>query len=159
MSSLTIPEVVQDMIDELPATEKMSALDKTIATDLIDAAKRHIGASYHIGSTGPKSFDCSGFTSFVFKKLGIKLNRTSQEQHKQGEAVAKTKDILPGDLVFFGRGGKRVNHVGIVTDVDNDGTFHFIHASASRGVRIDSTTDDYWSVRFVGARRIIGTEI
>ena len=133
-----------------------------IANDLISAAKRHIGARYRIGSSGPKSFDCSGFTSFVFGKKGITLKRSSQEQHKQGEAVQSVSDLLPGDLVFFGRGGsksKHVNHVGIVTEVDpEDGTFSFIHASTSRGVRIDSSTDAYWTRRFMNARRIIGID-
>lgn len=157
--SMELPEVLNDIIDEMPAVLKMTDLEKTVATDLITAAKKHIGARYRIGSSGPSAFDCSGFTSYVFKHLGITLNRSSQEQHKQGSAITDTKDLLPGDLVFFGRRGKHVNHVGIVVDVDPDGTFQFIHASTSRGVRIDDSTDDYWSPRFVDARRILGKSI
>ena len=134
----------------------------TIAQDLISAAKRHIGARYRRGSTGPKAFDCSGFTSYIFKRLGITLNRSSQEQHQQGKAITEVSQMLPGDLVFFGHGGnkgKTVNHVGIVTQVNpEDGTFSFIHASTSRGVRIDSSTDGYWTRRFMNARRIIGID-
>ena len=156
---IEVPEILTDLIDALPASARMTGLDKTIATDLIAAAKRHIGARYHTGSSGPSAFDCSGFTSYVFKRLGITLKRSSQEQHQQGTAIDSTKDLQPGDLVFFGRRGKHVNHVGIVVDVESDGTFQFIHASTSRGVRIDESTDDYWQPRFVGARRIIGTEI
>ena len=130
-----------------------------IASDLISAAKRHIGARYSIGSSGPKAFDCSGFTSYVFARLGITLKRSSREQVTQGEAVRRRTDLQPGDLVFFGRGGRGVNHVGIVTDVEADGTFQFIHASTSRGVRIDSSSDSYWTRRYVSARRILGTEV
>ena len=131
----------------------------TIAQDLVSAAKNHIGARYSRGSSGPTAFDCSGFTSYVFERLGISLKRSSQEQHEQGAAIDNISEMLPGDLVFFGRGGKRVNHVGIVTSVDaQQGTFSFIHASTSRGVRIDSSTDAYWTQRFINARRIIGMD-
>lgn len=130
-----------------------------IAGNLISAAKRHIGARYSIGCSGPKAFDCSGFTSYVFARMGITLKRSSREQVTQGEAVRQRTDLQPGDLVFFGRGGRGVNHVGIVTDVEANGTFHFIHASTSRGVRIDSSSDSYWTRRYVSARRILGTEV
>ncbi len=134
-------------------------VSSTIARDLISAAKCHIGARYRRGSNGPKVFDCSGFTSYVFQRLGISLKRSSQEQHTQGEVISDVANLLPGDLVFFGRGGKTVSHVGIVTDVDpEEGTFSFIHASTSRGVRIDSSTDGYWTRRYTGARRIIGND-
>lgn len=130
----------------------------TITRDLIATAKNHIGARYRRGSMGPKAFDCSGFTSYVFQHLGITLKRSSQEQHTQGEAIGRDA-LQPGDLVFFGRGGKGVNHVGIVTHVNaEDNTFNFIHASTSRGVRIDSSSDGYWTRRYTGARRIIGRD-
>ncbi len=159
-SSIEIPEMLTNLVSEtVGAINKMGLIDQRIASDLIEAAKRHIGARYRSGSSGPSAFDCSGFTSYVFRRLGITLKRSSQEQHRQGQAIAKRKDLQPGDLVFFGRRGKSVNHVGIVTEVASDGTFQFIHASTSRGVRIDSSTDDYWSPRFVGARRIIGADI
>ena len=130
-----------------------------IATDLIEAAKRHIGARYSRGSNGPSAFDCSGFTSYVFKRLGITLKRSSREQVTQGEAVGSRNELQPGDLVFFGHGRKGVSHVGIVTDVDSEtGLFNFIHASTSHGVRIDSSDDSYWSRRYVAARRLLGVD-
>lgn len=159
LMNVALPDQLIDLMESLPASAKMSALDKTMATDLISAAKQHIGARYRSGSSGPSAFDCSGFTAYVFKHLGISLKRSSKEQHKQGSAIDNSKDLQPGDLVFFGRRGRNVNHVGIVVDVESDGTFQFIHASTSRGVRIDDSSDDYWSLRFIGARRIIGTEI
>ena len=156
---IELPEVLTEIIDAMPASAKMGALDKALATDLITAAKRHLGARYRSGSSGPKAFDCSGFTSYIFKHLGITLKRSSQGQHQQGTAIDSASDLQPGDLVFFGRRGKNVNHVGIVVDADGHGTFQFIHASTSHGVRIDASTDDYWQPRFIGARRIIGTNI
>jgi cell wall-associated NlpC family hydrolase len=137
----------------------LTGLGSTVASDLINAAKHLIGSRYRIGSSGPKAFDCSGFTSYVFNLMGIQLKRSSREQSTQGEQVTDIRELLPGDLVFFGR-GKRVNHVGIVTSVDTEqGTFEFIHSSTSRGVRIDSyPEDDYWNRHFISGRRILGYE-
>ena len=67
------------------------------------------------------------------------------------------KNLRKGDLVFFtGRNRKKgVGHVGIVTEADNEkGTFKFIHASTSQGIKIDSNTG-YYEGRYLGARRII----
>ena len=141
----------------------LTGLGSTVATDLIDSAKQLIGSRYRRGSSGPRAFDCSGFTSYVFRKMGIELKRSSREQNTQGERVASVADLLPGDLVFFGSNGtrgERVNHVGIVTSVDSEkGSFEFIHSSTSRGVRIDSYPQaDYWNRHFLSARRILGSE-
>ncbi len=135
----------------------LTGLGSTVASDLINAAKHLIGSRYRSGSSGPKAFDCSGFTSYVFNLMGIRLKRSSREQSTQGELVDDIRELLPGDLVFFGR-GKRVNHVGIVTSVDSEqGIFQFIHSSTSRGVRIDSyPEDDYWNRHFISGRRILG---
>ena len=135
----------------------LTGLGSTVASDLINAAKHLIGSRYRSGSSGPKAFDCSGFTSYVFNLMGIRLKRSSREQSTQGELVDDIRELLPGDLVFFGR-GKRVNHVGIVTSVDSEqGIFQFIHSSTSRGVRIDSYPEDnYWNRHFISGRRILG---
>lgn len=160
-----VAQVLMPVLPSVPGSElagAVSHITSAIANDLIEAAKRHIGARYSRGSSGPRAFDCSGFTSYVFKRLGITLKRSSREQVTQGEAVASSSDLQPGDLVFFGHNGNRgtnVNHVGIVTDVDAaTGLFSFIHASTSHGVRIDTSADSYWTRRYVGARRIIGTD-
>lgn len=132
------------------------------ANSLISTAMKYIGTRYSMGSSGPKSFDCSGFTSYVFGKQGISIRRTSREQFAQGEEITDVKDLQKGDLVFFGhRGGrgKPISHVGIVTDVDAEkGSFNFIHASR-RGVIVDKYPDaSYYLKRYVSACRILGTE-
>jgi len=124
--------------------------------ELLDEAFSHIGARYRSGQSSPKGFDCSGFTSYVFKNQGITLNRSSREQYTQGTAVSK-KDLRSGDLVFFTSpgSGRRIGHVGIVVDVDPlKGSFSFIHASSNKGVTISSSNEAYYSRRYVGARRI-----
>lgn len=134
----------------------------TQVQELMEVAKRLIGSRYRRGSTGPHTFDCSGFTSYVFQHLGVTLKRSSQEQFNDGKVVDDVRQLLPGDLIFFGNNGKkgkRVHHVGIVTEVNADeGTFNFIHSCTSQGVRISSSTDDYWTRKIVGARRMINNE-
>ena len=51
-------------------------------------AKKLLGFKYVWGATGPKSFDCSGFTQKVYRKTaGIKLPRVSRNQAKIGKYI------------------------------------------------------------------------
>lgn len=102
-----------------------------------------------MGGTGNGSFDCSGFTQFVFKKFGVSLNRQSTAQYHQGLSVSKSQ-LKAGDLVFFNTLGNGVSHVGIYM-----GAGTFSHASSSKGVRIDFLNNSYYANRYVGAKRIL----
>lgn len=127
------------------------------ASDLIEFAKQYIGRPYRRGAKGPKAFDCSGFTSFVYRNFDISLSPSSGTQSTQGEEIQRA-DIMPGDLLFFkGRGNNsRVGHVGIAVDVEDSGNVKFIHAATSGGIRIDNLNDaGYYQKRYVGARRVI----
>ena len=130
----------------------------SLISDMLDYASKFKGVRYLYGATGPNRFDCSGFTSYVFSKVGVKLHRTSCEQVNDGRVVA-VNELQPGDLVFFnGRraGGDRIGHVGIVTSVDNENsTFEFIHASSSQGVTVSKSTEAYYVKRYVKACRVI----
>lgn len=148
--------------DDEATARQLDSLAKAdeLATQIIDFAGRYVGRPYRRGATGPKSFDCSGFTSFIFKNAGVELNRTSRAQYTQGRSVDRD-DIRPGDLLFFAgrRGGRTVGHVGMATDVNpDDGAVTFIHASSSRGIRHDQLSAKYFSSRFLGARRVIHTD-
>lgn len=78
-------------------------------SEVIAVAKRYLGAPYRWGASGPNSFDCSGFTSFVYRQVGVSLPRVSRAQIGAGERVSRS-DLKPGDLVFF---GSPIHHVGI----------------------------------------------
>lgn len=127
--------------------------------ELLNYAYTFLGTRYRIGSSSPKGFDCSGFTSYVFKQFGYDLNRTSSMQVSNGVPVAKN-ELRPGDLVFFnGRAvGKRIGHVGIVTEVKDDGQFEFIHSCNSKGVTVSSSEESYYKRRYVKASRVIYDE-
>ncbi|MCM1378311.1 MAG: C40 family peptidase [Clostridium sp.] len=133
-----------------------SAASRSLSNDIITEAFRHLGKPYVWGAKGPSQFDCSGFTSYVYRQFGYSISPGSRIQYTQGRAVAR-KDIRKGDLVFFTspRSGSAVGHVGICVDSDQStGTFTFVHASL-RGVKVSSITENYYSRRFIGARRVI----
>nr|WP_228745397.1 C40 family peptidase [Paenibacillus sp. S150] len=111
-----------------------------------------IGTKYVAGGTSTNGFDCSGFTRYVFDKIGINLPHQSGSQYQMGTAVSRD-NIRPGDLVFFNTSGKGVSHVGIYV-----GEGKFAHASTSRGVTISSLSESYYVNRYVGAKRIMSTD-
>ena len=128
-----------------------------LANHIIDYAAQHLGRPYRHGAKGPSAFDCSGFTSYVFKQYGIDLSASSRTQYTQGVKI-NTDEVRPGDLLFFGgrAGGKTVGHVGIAVDIDDDGTITFIHAANSSGITYNKYPDGgYYSRRYIGARRVI----
>jgi lipoprotein Spr len=111
-----------------------------------------IGTKYVSGGISTNGFDCSGFTMYVFDKIGINLPHQSGSQYQMGTAISRD-DIRAGDLVFFNTSGKGVSHVGIYV-----GEGKFAHASTSRGVTISSLSDGYYVKRYVGAKRIMSTD-
>lgn len=129
---------------------------KTRVQEILDYAFQFRGVPYRHGQSSPRGFDCSGFTSYVFKRFGISLDRTSSGQIYDGKRVSRS-DLQPGDLVFFnGRAvGKRIGHVGIVTQVNDDNTFKFIHAACSRGITESHSSETYYSRRYMGACRVV----
>lgn len=121
---------------------------------IINFSKLYLGKPYRGGGKGPNSFDCSGFTSFVFNNFGIKLGSSSSDQAEQVPRVSK-EDVAPGDLVFFNgrRRGSRIGHVGLVVSKHENGDFDFIHAASSIGISITHSESDYYSRRYMGAGR------
>lgn len=135
-------------------------LDYDVATVncLLDEAVSHIGARYRSGSKGPNAFDCSGFTSYVYRQMGYTdIGASSRDQYARNIPVSRS-EMQRGDLVFFTspNSGRNVGHVGIVVDVDPvTRTFNFIHASSSSGVKISNSNDGFYARRFIGVRRVM----
>lgn len=131
----------------------------SIIDSILTFSKQYLGRPYRGGGKGPNSFDCSGFTSFVFSNFGIKLGSSSGDQAEQLPTIAKN-DILPGDLVFYNghRRGSRVGHVGLVVSKHDDGTFDFIHSASSVGISISHSESNYYNRRYVKAGRVFTTD-
>lgn len=129
-----------------------------MVADMISYAKKFLGTRYVRGGKSPKGFDCSGFTSYVFKQFGYSLSTSSSAQYGQGEKLER-EEISAGDLLFFtGRNSKsgRVGHVGIAISNDPEtGEITFIHAAISGGIRIDRISAPYYKARYLGARRVL----
>lgn len=134
---------------------QLSEENRQMLGDLLTEARKHIGKPYRHGMKGPKAFDCSGFSSYVYRQFGYKISPASRAQFTEGVKVDR-KHLREGDLVFFSSrsSGSNVGHVGIVVSADNNtGAFKFIHASI-KGVKIDEC-QGYYENRYIGARRII----
>ena len=131
-------------------TETTSSKSSATGSEIVSYAKKYLGSRYVYGGSTPKGFDCSGFTSYVYKHFGYSLSRTSSGQASNGRAVSKS-NLQAGDIVCFARssGSKKIGHVGIYI-----GGGKFIHAANSRKGVITSKVsgDGYY---FVCARRII----
>lgn len=107
------------------------------------------GAPYRNGGIDPKGFDCSGFVQYVFGKNGVAVPREVREQFRMGKGVHRDR-LEPGDLVFFTTVSPGASHVGIAIGGDQ-----FVHAPSERGVvRVEQLSAQYWSARFIGAKRI-----
>ncbi len=122
------------------------------SSKITSLAKKKLGRRYVWGATGEKNtFDCSGFTTYVYKKNGIQLPRRAIAQSKYGKYVPR-KNLQKGDLIFFDTSKHHkgyVNHVGIYL-----GNGKFIHASsAKKKVVITSLNKAFYSQRYKGARR------
>ena len=120
-----------------------------VGSRIVEYSKNYIGTPYVSGGSSPSGFDCSGFTSYVFKQFGVSLPRTSASQAAIGTPVSRV-ELMPGDLVFFNTYGG-ISHVGIYLGDDN-----FIHSTVPGDiVRISSLNTSYYSSRYVTARRIM----
>ena len=125
----------------------------SMGQEIVDYAKQYLGYPYVYGGSGSSSFDCSGFTMYVYKKFGYSLSHSATAQSKCGEYVAK-EDLQAGDLVFFldYETMDGIGHCGIYI-----GDGNFIHASSGTGycVKISTLLSGSYNKRYATARRLI----
>ncbi|MCF0123907.1 MAG: C40 family peptidase [Ruminiclostridium sp.] len=124
--------------------------DGELAQRIVNYALQFEGYPYVYATAGPNTFDCSGFTSYVFKQFGYTLNRCSRDQLKNGVPVDRD-ELMPADIVLFSGNGQYVTHVGLYI-----GDGKMIHASTSTtGVIISDLNSNYYINHYYAARRII----
>lgn len=117
---------------------------------VVRTALAYRGTPYVYGGEGRHGFDCSGFTSFLFRRDGLNLPHSARAQFRMGHRVSR-QGLRPGDLVFFHTVTPGISHVGMYI-----GGGRFVHASSRRdgGVRVDRLDGGYYSRAFRGARRV-----
>lgn len=137
-------EVAKSEVKEEPYTGTATG------SDVVAYAKKYLGSRYVSGGSSPSGFDCSGFTTYVFKHFGVSVSRTSRGQASNGTRVTR-ENLQVGDIVCFSnsKSSKYVGHVGIYI-----GGGRFIHSANSRQGVITSNIsgDGYY---FVTASRVI----
>ncbi len=125
----------------------------TLEQEVVAYARQFNGVRYLYGGDNPQTgFDCSGFAGYVYKRFGVKLNRSAEGMYSNGVKVSKSK-LKPGDLLFFDASARKasgkIDHAGIYLGGDS-----FIHASSSNGeVRIQKLSE--YRGTYIGAKRVI----
>lgn len=129
------------------------ASSNSAGSSIVALAKQFIGCPYVYGASGPNAFDCSGFTSYVYRQVGISIPHGATSQYRGGTPVSR-ENVQPGDLVFIADpaycAGYPISHVGIYI-----GNGQFIHASSNRGegVTISNIFTGHYGTYYAGARR------
>lgn len=127
-------------------TPEGQALRRGIVLDALG----QIGRPYRYGGTSPSGFDCSGLVQYVYAQQGLKLPRTTREQHKAGENI-DLDEAEPGDLLFYSFGGGGIDHVAVYL-----GDGQAVHAPTSgKSVIVAPVAQRWWMDRYVDAVRVI----
>ncbi len=129
--------------------------NKTKGTDIVAYAQKYLGYKYVYGGDGSNNtFDCSGFTMYVFKHFGINLAHGANAQYNSGKGkkISKQSDLQVGDIVFLTdyETGKGIGHCGIYL-----GNGNFIHASTTTYTVTISSLNTMYKGRFYAGLRLI----
>jgi cell wall-associated NlpC family hydrolase len=128
-----------------PESSNTPVIDDSMRIKLIDNARKYLGVSYRYSQANENGFDCSGYVQYVYKNFGYSLPRSSHEQYTLSRHV-KSREALPGDLIFFITRGKKISHVGIYL-----GNNQFIHSPGKgKSVSIDTLDEIYYKKHFAG---------
>ncbi len=139
---------------DVTSSKPVSAPRVAKAETVLSTARSYLGTPHRLGGMSRRGIDCSGLVFTSFKEVNVNLPRSSEEQSKVGKKI-DIKQVERGDLLFFTHvNTRRINHVGVVSSVEN-GKVRFIHTSTSKGVREDDLAADYWRKTFVQARRVL----
>lgn len=122
--------------------------------EVIAFGKTLIGRPYRSGSKGPSGFDCSGLMHYIFGQHGILMPSSSGDYAHRGSPVPYGQWEVGDFVLFGGRGGRGIGHVGIVVAIE-PGAVYMLHSGTSPGVCVQNfLAMPYYKKRYVGARRL-----
>lgn len=147
---INLAEVLKK-IDSNSESSEAGQIDATKRDLVLMEIIKYLDTPYKFGGNSLNGIDCSAFTQSVFKNTSLcELNRSAKEQFQQGIVIKDRSQLKFGDLVFFNtRRRVKPGHVGIYI-----GENLFAHASSKFGVTISSLDYEYYSKRYMGARRV-----
>ncbi len=134
------------------ATISRMFIKNDLRDSLVDLTRQQVGLKYRYGAMQPgTAFDCSGLVQWVMANFDVVVPRTSREQAKLGMEVPKDPSkLLPGDLLYFGK-GRVVDHIGIYV-----GDGKYVHAARTgKGVVEAQLPSGRWATSWwKGVRRL-----
>ncbi len=115
-------------------------------------ARRFVGYPYRYGAAGPRAFDCSGLTLYVYRQVGVRLPHKARAQFSTrfGRRISGTANLIAGDLLFFrNTAGPGITHAAVYV-----GNGMMVTANTPRtGVQLASLSSAYWRRHYAGAIR------
>ncbi|MFD2763565.1 C40 family peptidase [Micromonospora eburnea] len=127
----------------LASAKASSGCSGSVAEKAVCKARAQIGDPYVLGGKGSSSFDCSGLTYYAYDKAGLNWGyRTAAGQYSYGVSKGRTvstRNLRPGDLIFFNWDGGEIDHVGIYV-----GNGKMVHASSGRGKVVETKLNSYY---------------
>ncbi|MBK8971306.1 MAG: C40 family peptidase [Hahellaceae bacterium] len=151
-STMPSPSAIEASLPELPSLPDLSLIESTdpdVQSVLMDQYQEWKGVRYRMGGLSKNGIDCSGFVYLTYREqFQQNLPRTTAQQSLRGNQVS-TRELLPGDLIFF-RTGRYQRHVGMYI-----GDNQFLHVSSRKGVTISALSTPYWVNRYWQARRVM----
>lgn len=127
---------------------------KASKKNLKKMVKKLQGRPYVWAEEGPHTFDCSGFTYYMYGSMGIEIPRVARNQAKKGKRIS-SQELVYGDLIFFDtekRQRGKITHVGMYL-----GNGWFTHASTGKYEIVYSNlnTSTYYKKRLRVCRRYL----
>ena len=120
-----------------------------------ERALSYLGTPYLFAGTGRHGIDCSGLVYRVYRDKGVEVPRTVRTQIESGTRVSGR--LQEGDLLFFDTLGRGPSHVGIY--IGNNNFVHAASAGPETGVIVSSLNENYYSQRYLYARRLWDTAL
>lgn len=136
----------------LSCSKRVQRTENKQRRQFIEAGLSFVGTPYKYGGTSKEGIDCSGLLFNSFQAVQRDFPRVAAKQAEVFPKIAVEK-CQAGDLVFFRATQKKINHSGIIVDKKSKDEIYFLHASTSKGVRIDLLQQPYWWKRLAWVTR------